>query len=90
MSNHANLTAAILFAMRIDADAADEATVASALADILVAFADLVRGPAPVCAELAAVEQAAEPAAAELLNQIGALVEEIRSDRRARARTESR
>ena len=78
MSNHANLTAALLSAFNLDADKAEPAVTADALATVLVAFADLVRGPAPVVAELAAAELAPLPDQAELIAEVRTLTEEIR------------
>lgn len=71
MSNHATLTAALLAAFNLDADNADPQVVASAAAGVLVAFAQIVRGgPAPVVAELAAVESAADDTPALILAEL--------------------
>ncbi|MBV6321945.1 hypothetical protein [Duganella violaceipulchra] len=83
MSNHANLAAALLAAFSLDTDKADPVAIADALATVLVAFADLVRGPAPVFAELAAVELAPLPGQAELIAEVRNLICEIRADRQA-------
>lgn len=83
MSTHEKLTAALLGVFEIDE--ANKPAAAGALAGVLVAFADAVRGPAPVVAELVAGELAIDPAQGELLNELRALVHEIRSDRLARA-----
>jgi hypothetical protein len=48
MSSHATISAALLAAFNLDTDEADPAAVADAAASVLVAFADLVRAPAPV------------------------------------------
>ncbi|MRW82929.1 hypothetical protein GJ698_02340 [Pseudoduganella sp. FT26W] len=60
MSNHQTITAALLAAFNLDADNADPAAVASAAATVLLAFADAVRGPAPVVGEMASVELVAD------------------------------
>jgi len=83
MSNHDKLTAALLGVFEINE--ADKQAAAGALAGVLVAFADAVRGPAPVVAELVAGELTTDPAQSELLNELRALVHEIRSDRLSRA-----
>jgi hypothetical protein len=54
MINHKTLAAALLAAFNLGADKADPAAVADAAASVLVAFADLVRSPAPILAELTA------------------------------------
>ncbi|RFP32448.1 hypothetical protein [Duganella sp. BJB476] len=83
MSNHANLSAALLVAFNLDTDNADPAAVADAAATVLVAFADLVRGPAPVVSELVAAELAPLPGHGELIAEVRNLICEIRADRQA-------
>jgi hypothetical protein len=70
MSNHQTITAALLAAFNLDADNADPAAVASAAATVLLAFADAVRGPAPVVAEVAGVELAADETPALILSEL--------------------
>jgi len=84
MSNHETLTAALLAAFNLDADMADPAAVAGAAATVLLAFADAVRGPAPVAGELVSpqpVAPASQADQAELLNELRALIHELRTDR---------
>jgi hypothetical protein len=54
MSNHATISAALLAAFNLDTDKAHPAAVADAAASVLVEFAELVRGPAPVMSESSA------------------------------------
>lgn len=84
MSNHETLTAKLLEAFNLDADKADPAAVASAAASVLIAFAEVVRGPALQLGELVAVECAASAGHDELLNEMRALIEELRQERRSR------
>ncbi|RFP19148.1 hypothetical protein [Duganella sp. BJB475] len=89
MSNHTNISAALLAAFNLDTDNADPAAVADAAATVLVAFADLVRGPAPTpyfageVLKFATVELAPLPGQAELIAEIRELIYEIRADRQA-------
>lgn len=82
MSNHQVLSAALLAAFNMDADKADPAAVAGAAATVLIAFADAVRGPAPVVGELVA-ELAAPAGTAELIDEVRTLICEIRAERQA-------
>ncbi len=70
MSNHETLTAALLAAFNLDCDSADPAAVAGAAATVMLAFADAVRGPAPVAAELAVVEPHADSTTALILAEL--------------------
>lgn len=70
MSNHEALTAALLAAFNLDSDSADPAAVAGAAATVLLAFADAVRGPAPVAGELVAAELIADETPALILAEL--------------------
>lgn len=70
MSNHETLTAALLGAFNLDSDSADPAAVAGAAATVMLAFADAVRGPAPVAGELASIEQQADETPALILAEL--------------------
>jgi hypothetical protein len=70
MSNHETFTAKLLEAFNLDADKADPAAVASAAASVLIAFAEVVRGPALQLGELVAVECAASANHDELLVEL--------------------
>ena len=84
MSNHAVLSAALQAAFAVNE--ADQVTAADALATVLMAFADAVRGPAPVVSELAVADLAPLPGQAELICEVRALIQEIRADRRHASR----
>ena len=92
MSNHATVSAALLAVFNLDTDKADPAAVADAAANVLVAFADLVRGPAPVpfihdgALQFAAAEVSTALGTAELICEVRALIEEIRQDRQYNVR----
>lgn len=73
MSNHATLSAALLAAFNLDTDKADPAAVADAAASVLVAFAGLVRGPAPGFSDQAVVELTADETPALILAEIRGL-----------------
>lgn len=83
MSNHENLTAALLAAFNLDADKADPAVIAGAAARVLAAFAEIVRGPAPVAGELASTELVVDETPALILAELRAL----RSDASAHMRS---
>lgn len=70
MSNHENLTAALLAAFNLDSDSADPAAVAGAAATVLLAFAEAVRGPASVADELVAAELIADETPALILAEL--------------------
>jgi hypothetical protein len=70
MSNHQNLTAALLAVFNLDTDNADPAVVAGAAATVLLAFADAVRGSAPVVAEVTGVELVADETPALILAEL--------------------
>ncbi|MYM81118.1 hypothetical protein GTP44_03985 [Duganella sp. FT50W] len=84
MSNHEALTATLLAVFNLDTDSAEPAVVAGAAATVLLAFADAVRGPAPVVGELVA-ELAAPAGTAELIDEVRNLICEIRAERQAAA-----
>jgi hypothetical protein len=85
MSNHETLTASLLAAFNLDSDSADPAAVAGAAATVLLAFADVVRGPAPVVGELITSAPAPQADVAELLTEVRELIHEIRAERQAAA-----
>lgn len=70
MSNHQNLTAALLAVFNLDTDNADPAVVAGTAATVLMAFADAVRGPAPVVAEVTGVELVADETPVMILAEL--------------------
>lgn len=68
MSNHAILSAALQAAFA--AQAANPAAYADAVASVLVAFADAVRGPAPTVTEFAATELVADETPKQILAEL--------------------
>ena len=57
MTNRDRLHSALTAAFNLERNGADDAAAAGALTDVLVAFAEVVRGPAPVVGELASIEE---------------------------------
>lgn len=70
MSNHQNLTAALLAVFNLDTDKAEPAVVAGAAATVLLAFADAVRGPTAVVGQVVGVELVADDTPALILAEL--------------------